>query len=137
MEGEAVRGYSEAEAFTTNELELWRRATDLVAQLPAEFEGEPVRCHELARFVGDRFGLEYQDGSFGFVEHTWLWTKPRKGREALWALPNILDVYVPGELPQVQLIHTSTALPMPYRFGPPRTDIRERVIVGLLSKRRP
>lgn len=54
-----------------------------------------------ARFVGARLDLVVQDGYFGFVEHSWLWTGPQP--QLIWQIPNILDTYVPGALPQVQL----------------------------------
>lgn len=125
-----MKGYAELEVFTPAEVELLRQATAMVALLDDDPE---IRCHELARAIGQRLGLTFKDGFYGFVEHTWLWTTPYEGEgEQLWRLPNILDVYVPGELPQVQLIHTTTALPMPYRFGPPRDDIRGGVVRRLL-----
>jgi len=126
-----MRPYAEQEVFSTREVELFRQATALVALLP---DLEELRCHELARFIGERLGLEVQDGYFGFVEHSWCWTTPRADdSEYLWRLPNILDVYVPGELPQVQLIHTTTALPMPYRFGASRRDIRSDLLAKLAT----
>ena len=120
-----MRGYAEVEVFSAAEIELWRRATALVGALPDPADIDHIRCHELARAIGEELGLGIQDGHFGFTEHSWLWATPKvDNTELIWRLPNILDVYVPGEVPQVQLIHVSSALPMPYRFGPPRTDIR-------------
>lgn len=128
-----MKGFAESEVFEPFEVELWKKATALVERLPAHVnDDEEVRCHEVARVVGEQLGLMVRDGHFGFVEHSWLWVEPYEGSgEQLWRLPNILDVYVPGELPQVQLIHTTSALPMPYRFGPTRTDIREDVMKEL------
>lgn len=77
-------------------------------------DGEPVRCHELARAVGQMLKLEYEDGRFGFVEHTWLWTSPCDKTVAPWVLPNVLDVYTPGSMPMVQLVHMATGLPPRY-----------------------
>ena len=122
-----VRTYAEMEVFSTDEIEHWYRATEIVAWLPSKVGGQLVRCHELARFVGGLLGLEVQDGLFGFVDHSWLWTGPRRGT-MLWQLPNILDVYVPGQMPPVQLIHVATGLPMSYQSGPARTDIRTEAL---------
>lgn len=142
-----MRGYAERapDIFTPEEIDLFHKATAIVAALPDHEDFGAIRCHELARFVAEELSLPFKDGFFGFVEHTWLWTEPYEGEgEQLWRLPNILDVYVPGHVPQVQLIHTTTALPVNYRFGPPRTDIREDVIetlrqqyVQALKDRRP
>jgi len=105
-------GYAQREIFTPLELKLRDHANTLVAIAPYEIDGEPVRCHELARAIGAVLGLQHEDGRFGFVEHTWLWTKPIDREHAPWMLPNILDVYVPGSVPQVQLIDTQhTGLP--------------------------
>ncbi len=130
-----MKSYAEREVFNANELRLLKQATALVARVPAE--GRDVRCHELARAVGLILGLPVHDGAFGFVEHTWLWTAEpnamlRDERSPMWMLPNILDVYVPGSLPQVQLVHLSTGLPARYRSGKPREDVQQDVVLELL-----
>lgn len=108
-------GYAEKEVFTDQEKALWVRAVRLVEFAPY-FDGtnEPIRCHELARAVGAVLNLEHEDGRFGFVEHTWLWTTPREPRLTPWVLPNVLDVYTPGSMPQVQLVHMANGLPHRY-----------------------
>jgi len=123
-----------SERFTQKELSLWRIAKEIVQDVPDQFDGEDIRCHELARVVASYLDIPYQDGRYGFVEHTWLWTTPLEGELHRWKLPNILDVYVPGQVPQVQLIHTSTHLPLPYLWGPPRIDIRENVVESLWDR---
>lgn len=109
-------GYAEHEVFTDREKALFQRAVEYVKIAPAHIGGEVIRCHELARAVGRVLELTHEDGRFGFVEHTWLWTRPRDSEEfvAPWVLPNILDVYVPGSMPQVQLVHMATGLPPRY-----------------------
>lgn len=110
-------GYAEREVFTSKEQALFRRATALVSvAAPYTFNDEPVRCHELARAVGRILDLEHEDGRFGFVEHTWLWIEPLSvhSHHPPWVLPRILDVYVPGAMPQVQLIDTASGLPPRY-----------------------
>ena len=131
-----MKSYAEWELFDARELALLEQATQLVAQAPGSFDGQFVRCHELARAVGLRLDLLVCDGAFGFVEHTWLWTCPPDanliGQAPPWMLPNILDVYVPGSLPQVQLVHQSTGLPARYRSDSPREDVRQDVVMALL-----
>lgn len=109
-------GYAQREVFTQRELKLLERAATLVAITPYDFDGVLVRCHELARAVGDVLGLQHEDGRYGFVDHTWLWTEPRSDEKfkVPWVMPNVLDVYVPGGVPQVQLVHMATGLPSRY-----------------------
>jgi hypothetical protein len=138
-------GYAEKEVFTERERELWQRATTLVSFAPYYDTGdepgnEPVRCHELARAVGKVLDLEHEDGRFGFVEHTWLWTTPCDKKIAPWTLPNVLDVYVPGSMPQVQLVHMATGLPARYMLARVndlvvRTEVVERLILLFEEKK--
>ena len=130
-----MKSYAEREVFNVNELSLLNQATALVARAPGSFDHHYVRCHELARAVSLLLGLPVCDGMFGFVEHTWIWTEEPAGRP-LWTMPNILDVYVPGSLPQVQLVHLSTGLPARYRAGEPREDVRQDVVLELLKAMR-
>jgi hypothetical protein len=119
-----MNSYAEKEVFTSREKLLLRQATELVEIAPYEIDGNLVRCHELARAVGKVLGLEHEDGRYGFVEHTWLWTEslkeegvPDKSKAFFspWVLPNVLDVYVPGSVPQVQLVHmAASGLPPRY-----------------------
>ena len=122
-----MKGYSELNIFTPNEIHLFCRATFLVEGVKDAME---IRCHELARAVGRVLDLEVQDGSYGFVDHAWLWTTPLKrklGGDRI-GFPNILDVYSPGHLPMVRLLlGRETALPhVGWSYRPawePRTDI--------------
>lgn len=117
-----MENYAESEVFKAEEVRLWRQAVRFVEALP----DEKFRCHELARAIGRLLNLEVQDGRYGFVEHTWLWTTPF---EEKCRLPNVLDVYIPGALPQVQLIHTDRSfLPVNYRWDHPRDDIQQDVV---------
>lgn len=129
-----MRGYAEQNVFTERELKLFEHATTLVAIAPYEICGYLVRCHELARAIGRVLGLEHQDGRFGFVEHTWLWLEPLRVEIAPWVLPRILDVYVPGAVPQVQLIDTASGLPPRYYLSNVfDVVIREYVVDALLA----
>lgn len=133
-------GYACLRIFTEWERELWHRATRMVELAPEIDEtGELIRCHELARAVGRVLELEVCDGRFGFVEHSWLWLTESMYREddgsfPKFAAPNVLDVYVPGVLPLVQLAHAASALPFPYAPAwTPRIDIRESTVDYLVS----
>jgi hypothetical protein len=108
-------GYAAQKVFTPRELRLHEQAAALVSLVPDEIGGQLVRCHELARAIGRTLNLEHEDGRYGFVEHTWLWTEPRDRKFCVaWSLPNVLDVYVPGTTPQVQLQNMATSLPSRY-----------------------
>jgi hypothetical protein len=127
-------GYAAREVFTEAEQLLASRVSDLVARCPYDIDGEPVRCHELVRAVGEELGLSWSDGWFGMVEHSWLWVRPWLPLEPM---PNLIDAYCPGRLPSVQLIHTgSHALPLDYRRGDYRKDIRWPVITQLRAAMR-
>ena len=131
-----MNGYAETEVFTPREKLLLRQATELVEIAPYEVYGNLVRCHELARAVGKVLGLEHEDGRYGFVEHTWLWTEPRADEKfcAPWVLPNVLDVYTPGSMPQVQLVHMATGLPARYFLTSLETpEIRRSVLLELVN----
>jgi len=127
-----VRSYSET-VVPAGELDLLRRAQAMVASLPDEEVSGTVRCHELARAVGRALGLPVQDGKFGMVEHSWLWTREPDGRQ-----PNIIDVYCVGSLPMVQLVDMGHFLPhnSSYVPGAERDDVRADVVdrlAGLLG----
>jgi hypothetical protein len=130
-----VISYSEQSVFTVKELALFHRASNLVATIPNSFKPE-IRCHELARAVGDLLKLPHCDGTYGRnakvgVEHTWLVLSP-------WARETrILDVYSVGSLPIVQLVHTNCFLPKRYHAGVERTDIRSDVVAELKKAMRP
>lgn len=135
-----MQSYSERHVFSATELRQLQLATRMVASLSHSLPGVncEVRCHELARAVGHLLDLPVVDGYYGHgIEHSWLWTSPlvRVQADAYspWALPNILDVYVPGGLPQVQLFHTASALPLNHRLGPARSDVKEDVVQLLVK----
>ena len=122
------QGYAYQEVFTARERAFYKKACELVACVPYEWDGSPVRCHELVRAVARFTDLTYTDGYYGMCEHSWLWLKPL---EELSSLPRILDVYTPGRIPQVQLVDPSTHLPFEYRRGPPRDDIKDYMVTEL------
>lgn len=124
------------------EVRLWKAVSWVVDAIPDDFMSnfgteDVLRCHELARAVHDwierqpphRWGEKLVnpgiiDGKYAAVDHTWLETGFGE---------NILDVYVPGELPPVQLRCGSKFLPGEYVPGRLRGDIREDVVEALVS----
>lgn len=140
----AMRNYSREVIFSKDELRLLESAIDLLERVPnGVFKnhgdtGDLLRCHELARAFGRVLGLKVQDGKVGPIEHSWLWTKdpayallvpikePTLGSHNFALRANILDVYAPGKLPQVQLIHSAPEVAPDYIPSPePRDDIDE------------
>lgn len=122
-----MKNYAEHEVFKSGELVYFLTAQELVRRIPDDFmaDGWELRCHEVARAVGLRLGLKVIDGKSGGVDHSWLLT----------ASSNILDVYVVGRLPQVQLVDMACTGPrhdLVYVPGEPRTDIDGAVLWKLL-----
>lgn len=131
-----MEGYAAQELFSPRERELLRAAQMLVEAVPYELDGKLVRCHELARAVAYHLDLEIADGHYGFMEHSWLWTKPLEGRadDPPVLLPNVLDVYTPGALPQVQLVYLTSGMPERYNARPVKDlVIREDAVQRLIG----
>jgi hypothetical protein len=135
-----VKSYSELNIFSTAELVFFERARFMVDKLTGCLP--LLRCHELARAVGRVLGLPFQDGQYGFVDHSWLWTAPlqkeRSEYKFRFGFPNILDVYSVGSLPMVRLVDCSvTAFPhvgWAYRPTDEREDI-DLVVVNVLVQK--
>lgn len=117
-----MEGYAATSILTPSEIALWERAKALVASVPEEWG---VRCHELARAVGAALELPVVDGHYGIVEHSWC----KVGRY------RILDPYVPGSLPPVQLHDIGHALPhrRAYKPGESRDDIDTEMVDRLTA----
>lgn len=113
-----MKSYAESKIFNPSERYNWRRATELVAAIPDD--GTVWRCHEVARAVGARLKLPVRDGKCGAVQHSWLLSCGHMQGE-----PKILDPYVPGAMPPVQLIDTFALLHFKYTVGEERDDIRQ------------
>lgn len=135
---ERVRGHAESKIFVAEEILLFRRAVALVEVVP---DLPKLRCHELTRAVGRVLGLEHEDGFYGFVDHSWLWTRPLDRTSPMVlhtriGFPNILDVYAVGSLPMVRLVDCAhTSLPhvgWAYRPSKPRDDIDQEQIEALV-----
>lgn len=101
--------------------------------LVADSWGNELRCHELARAVhrvlynndrNDDFPSIVVDGKCGLIEHSWL----------LFHDGVVLDPYVPGRLPSVQIIDAIVATS--YCPGKLRTDIRDEVVDRLVLEMR-
>lgn len=130
-----MNGYSATDVFNVTEKQMLSYARELMERV----EDDPdLRCHEVARAVGRVIGLPFQDGAYGFVEHTWLWTKPpealENGLPHGWMMPNILDVYCVASLPLVRLVHmksSGTGHVQLYRPAHTRTDINWAVVEKL------
>lgn len=125
-----MKNYAEAEIFSKEELNLRNTAARLISTIPDDFpvgKYEELRCHELARAMAQVLDIGFSDGWYGMVNHSWCWTEKFEQDECR-TLPNVLDVYAPGRIPQVQLISTSPHLPFEYRRG----DLRDDIDVGLV-----
>jgi hypothetical protein len=127
-------GYSEQVIFTRHDIFLWTRASSLVEKVPEDIG--IVRCHELARAVGLILNLPHQDGYYGFVDHSWLWTHPVGRTVGRIGFPHVLDVYSVGSMPLVRLVDgRHTSLPhvgWAYRPGNERDDIDQEKVKTLV-----
>jgi hypothetical protein len=121
--------YAERACFREDHLRIRDRVETYVGRVSKAW-GNDLRCHELARAVHRRLVdsltlvLTVVDGKCGPVEHTWL------------CFPDgvILDPYVPGRLPAVQIIDSIVGTA--YRPGEPRSDIRQTIVDQLVLEMR-
>lgn len=125
-----MKGISENEIFSANELELFHAASDVVSLLPeVDQHGALLRCHEVARIVGGLLRLPVMDGRYEYgCEHSWCVIKEANGRGF-----TILDPYAVGRLPLVQLVCVTPTMPNRYFPEALRKDIREDVVERLLD----
>jgi hypothetical protein len=118
--------YAARVCFSPYHLKLLAR-TEAYVGLVSDAWGNELRCHELARAVrhvlGD-FTLVVVDGRCGPVEHSWIVCEGGV----------ILDVYVPGRLPAIQIIDPIVGIA--YRKGSPRDDIRSAIVTRLVAQMR-
>lgn len=127
-------GYAERHCLSSCAVEAYRRACTLVDRVEnhATIDGHEIRCHELARAVArwlttDGFVVEVVDGQLGPIDHTWILVPGRSGAEDA----ALLDVYTPGRIPQVQLLHDHPFVSRGYEQNLHRTDIRQDVVEDL------
>jgi hypothetical protein len=149
--------YVERAIFRSAECRIFRRAIKAVGFLNDTWLNE-LRCHELARavhrllFATDATADEpyaiVVDGKLAAVEHSWIEIivpveskrvsaaflatgRTYETHEGGWRRRVILDVYVPGRLPQVQLIDPFHMLRHGYEADALRTDIDEQMVTTL------
>jgi hypothetical protein len=120
--------YAERSCFRESHLRLLSRVAAYVGRVSSSW-GNELRCHELARaihlVVYERAPkLLVIDGKCGPIEHSWLYLEDNV----------ILDPYVPGRLPAVQLV--DLVVGTAYKPGAPRTDIRQAVVDRLVAEMR-
>jgi len=118
--------YAERVCFREPWLRLLARVEGYVARVSPAWSNE-LRCHELVRAVHvvcDRDDLTIIDGKCGPIEHSWLWISDGA----------ILDPYVPGRLPAVQIIDPIVGAA--YRHGDRRGDIRQAIVDQLVIEMR-
>jgi hypothetical protein len=122
-------GYSERNYFSSPSVAAYRQACALVDRVSSHTssDGCELRCYELARAVAQHlvmsgFTAEVVDGKMWWFDHTWILLSGQEDAA-------LLDVYVPGRIPQVQLIHDHSSVSRGYeRWARPRTDIRHAVV---------
>lgn len=116
--------YAERACFQPRHLRVLARVQALIARV-SDTWGNELRCHELARathvVVADST-VTVVDGQCGPVEHSWL-----RFSDGL-----ILDAYVPGRLPSVQIVDSIVGAM--YRLGPARTDICQPIVDRLVTE---
>lgn len=127
-----MRSYAEKTLFSPEQVLLHQKAEILIENSPDELFGPNLlRCHELAAAVGIYLDLERHDGYLRGVQHSWLTIGPYSDMGGV-----VLDVYMPGSLPQVQLIETRTPgspYYQTYKIGRPRTDIKADQVQSLIQ----
>lgn len=119
--------YAERACFSLLHLRLLARTQALVSRVSPAW-GNELRCHELARAVQlvarDDLELAVVDGKCGPIEHNWL----------RFSDGVILDPYVPGRLPSVQVVDPIVGVS--YRPSAPRDDIRQSIVDRLVLQMR-
>jgi hypothetical protein len=115
--------YAERVCFHPLHLRTLKRVEACVGRI-SDAWGNELRCHELARAVrlviSDEIVPVVVDGKCGPVEHSWL----------CFSDGVIIDPYVPGRLPAVQIVDPIVGAA--YRPGAPRDDIRQSIVDQLV-----
>lgn len=134
--------HAQREIFWEFERRVYRKAVIAVESVGRQW-GNELRCHELARAVHrllDIPAMRVVDGKVGAVEHSWLelvvlnaeLDREKHGKYR----KTIIDVYVPGRLPQVQLIDPFPLLKPIYEEGEKRTDINKNIVDEVFKEMR-
>ena len=129
--GRVVITYAERQCFRPQHVQILRLVEAHVARV-FDAWGNELRCHEIARAVhlvlGEPESIRVVDGKCGPIEHSWI------------VLPGgvILDPYVPGRMPAVQMIDPLVGIA--YRSGSCRDDVRDEIVrqhfVGVSARRK-
>lgn len=133
-----MKSYVEREVFDAYVLQIYSAAARRIAAV-GEHWGNELRCHELVRAVWRANGWQHSgvspvDGRMGAVEHSWMVIHSSGPPRWHVVTPVILDVYCPGRMPQVQLIHAHWSIARDYLPGDWRTDIKLDVIDKLIAE---
>lgn len=136
-----MRSHVEREIFTPGEVAVWCDAVDLVRRVSCDW-GNELRCHELARaaqkcLLQRGHQTTVVDGKLFAIEHSWLSITGLAAPPGLvrdLRLYTLLDVYCPGRMPQVQLIHNHFIVARGYEEGPARTDINESIVARVVRE---
>jgi hypothetical protein len=135
-----MKSYAVREVFSTTHQAILHDAERCVSKLSDAY-GNELRCHELARAVhavlvsSDRWTsfskLDVVSGMYFAVEHSWIrlcdLTHSQKYA--------ILDVYCPGRIPQVQLIHEHFAISRGYVVeAQSRSNIKTKIVTQLINE---
>ena len=123
--------YTERACFTLGHIRLLRHVEECLSRV-SDGWGNELRCHELARAVQTvvtasramLMAFVVADGKCGPIEHSWL----------CFSDGVILDPYVPGRLPAVQIIDPIVGAA--YRPGTARSDIKQSIIDRLVLEMR-
>lgn len=118
--------YAERMCFDDHHLRALSAVTALVSRVSSSW-GNELRCHELARAIricAPEHALAVVDGKCGPVEHSWL----------RFSDGVILDVYVPGRLPAVQILDPLVGIA--YAPGVDRDEIRQTIVDRLVLEMR-
>lgn len=116
--------YAERVCFRPRHVEILGRVEAYVSRVSSAW-GNELRCHELSRAVRlvlDNQKLYVIDGKCGPIEHSWL----------RFVDSVILDPYVPGRLPAVQIVDPIVGTA--YRPGEARADVRQTIVDRLVRE---
>ena len=135
--------YAERTIFSAKACALYADAVDVLKRVGDHWANE-LRCHELVRAtrgVLELLGHEnivHVDGKLGMIEHSWLIGYTHSVFSGMLVKSDyILDVYCPGRIPSVQLIHCSHAITNNYIEGERRVDIKHDIIAKLKKEMKP
>jgi len=98
-------------------------------------EGCEVRCHELSRAVAHQLTANGTKVEVVRAARSSCDLPPIASRRQTDKA--LLDVYAPGRVPQVQLLHDHHVVTRGYEHGPARLDVRHDVVNALCRRMEP